>query len=112
MHEQSTLNILAQSDNGYIGECECCHEFNFVYKNILLIFQQEELFRFLDWLISYRKHDDTYLPLPHGTSRVYRSPLNNMFLAFHEHELDELTTLFTEAQIILEVRSLLTNNDC
>jgi len=107
MHEESSLNILAHADNGYIGVCECCNEYNFVYKNVLLVFQQEELVRFLDWLIGFRTHDDTYLPLPHGRTRVYRSPLSNMFLAFDEQELDELDQLFREAQLILEVRSLL-----
>jgi hypothetical protein len=110
MHEESPLNILAHTDNGYIGLCDCCHEYNFVYKNILLAFQREELTRFLDWLIAYRTHDDTYLPLPHGRTRVYRSPLSNLFLAFHEEELDEVTQLFAEAQLILEARSLLADN--
>lgn len=62
MHQESSLNILAECDNGYIGVCECCSEFNFVYKNILLAFRQDELIRFCDWLIDYRLHNDTYLP--------------------------------------------------
>lgn len=107
MHEESTLNILASADNGYIGVCECCNEFNFVYKNVMLALQQEELVRFLDWLLTNRTHDETYLPLPHGRTRVYRSPLSNLFLTFDEQELDEITQMFAEIQLILEARSLL-----
>lgn len=106
MHQQSSFEILAESDNGYIGICTCCQEFNFVYKNVVLAFQQEELIRFCEWLITYRHHNDTYLPLPHGRTRVYRSPLTNLFIAFHDHELDEVSQLFSQVQLVLEARSL------
>jgi len=106
MHEQSPFHILAECDNGYIGICECCQEYNFVYKNILLAFSEDELLRFCTWVLDYRYHDDTYLPLAHGRTRVYRSPLSNLFIAFHEHELDEVDQLFSETKLILEARSL------
>ena len=106
MHEESPLNILAECDNGYIGICECCNEYNFVYKNVLLAFRQDELVRFGEWLIEYRYHNDTFLPLPHGRTRVYRSPLSNMFIAFFEHELDEVAQLFSQAHLIMEARDL------
>lgn len=106
MHQDSPLSILAETDNGYIGVCSCCQEFNFVYKNILLAFRQDELMRFCDWLISYRYHNDTFLPLPHGRTRVYRSPLSNLFIAFYEDELDEVDQLFSEAKLIIEARNL------
>lgn len=108
MHE-SSLHILAECDNGYIGVCECCNEFNFVYKNILLAFTEDELIRFCAWIMAYRFHEDTYLPLPHGKTRVYRSPLNNLFIAFHEHELDEVGQLFSQTKLILEARNLVKN---
>ena len=111
MHEQSSMNIVAHTCNGYIGVCECCHEFNFVYKNILLTFQQDELVRFLDWLISYRADDQTYLPLPHGKTRVYKSPLSNLFLTFDDDELDELAQLFIDTELILEARRLIQNGN-
>lgn len=110
MHEVSSFHILAQCDNGYIGVCECCHEFNFVYKNILLAFTEDELIRFCGWIMAYRFHSDTYLPLLHGKTRVYRSPLNNLFMAFHENELDEVGELFTQVQLILEARDLVKND--
>lgn len=106
MHEQSTFQILAESDNGYIGVCECCKEYNFVYRNILLIFSEDELLRFCKWILAYRYHNDTYLPLAHGRTRVYTSPLSNLFLSFHEHELDELDQLFSETKLIIDARSL------
>ncbi len=105
MHEQSTFHILAECDNGYIGVCECCLEYNFVFKNILLAFREDELLKFCKWILDYRFHEDTYLPLAHGRTRVYRSPLSSLFIAFNDNELDELDYLFSETQLIVEART-------
>ncbi len=107
MHEDSSFHILAECDNGYIGVCECCREFNFVYKNILLAFTEDELVRFCEWLMAYRYHNDTFLPLAHGKTRVYKSPLDNLFIAFHDTELDEVGLLFSQTQLMLEARGVL-----
>jgi len=107
MHQQdSPLSILAECQNGYIGVCDCCHEFNFVYKNLLLAFSQDELIRFCERLIDYRHHRETFLPLPHGRTRVYRSPLSNLFIAFFDEELDEVELLSSQARLVIEARSL------
>jgi hypothetical protein len=106
-HDQDPLSILSESENGYIGVCSCCKEYNFVYKNVLLSFREEELIRFGDWLMAYRYQLDTYLPLPSGRTRVYRSPLSNLFLAFYESELDELQELFSQAKLVIEARGVL-----
>ena len=105
--EVTPFHILGECGSRYIGVCECCQEYNFVYKNILLIFSQDELLRFCEWVIRYRRHENTYLPLHHGRSRVYKSPLSNLFIAFREDELDEVDQLFTEARLILEARDLI-----
>ena len=107
MHQQNAFEIIAESTNGYIGSCTCCQEFNFVFKNVVLAFQQDELLRFGDWLIDYRYHNDTFLALPHGRTRVYRSPLTNLFIAFHDNELDEVSHLFSQVNLVLEARTLL-----
>jgi|SRR5688500_3217904 hypothetical protein len=107
MSEDTTFHILAECDNGYIGVCECCDEYNFVYKNILLIFSQEELSRFCAWLLQHRFHESTYLPLAHGRTRVFTSPLSNLFIAFREDELDEVDELFSQAKLVLDARDLL-----
>lgn len=107
MHNQdSPLNILSEGPNGYIGVCDCCHEFNFVYKNLLLAFREEELIRFCEWLIGYRYHRETFLPLPHGRTRVYKSPLSNLFIAFYDEELNEVEQLFNQARLLIEARSI------
>ena len=108
MHQQqdSPLSILAECENGYIGVCDCCHEYNFVYKNLLLAFRQDELVRFCEWLIEYRYHRETFLPLPHGRTRVYKSPLSNMFIAFHEEELDDVNEMFSQARLLIEARGI------
>lgn len=80
--EESSFDLLTRTTNGYIGVCQCCQDYNFVYKNVLITFRQDELLRFGEWLESIRFHDDTLLPLAHGRSRVYTSPMSNLFLAF------------------------------
>ena len=82
MSEDLPFHILVECDNGYIGVCGCCYEYNFVYKNILLIFSQDELTRFCAWLLQHRFHENTYLPLPHGRTRVFTSPLSNLLWLF------------------------------
>jgi hypothetical protein len=107
MSGDSPLHILAECDNGYIGVCECCCEYNFVYKNILLIFSQEELTRFCSWVLQNRFYESTYLPLAHGRTRVFTSSLSNLFIVFREDELDEVDQLFSQAKLVLEARHLL-----
>lgn len=111
MHQlqDSPLSILAECEHGYIGVCDCCLEYNFVYKNLLLAFRQEELMRFCEWLIEYRYHRETFLPLPHGRTRVYKSPLSNMFIAFHEDELDDVDQMFSQARLVIEARGIVQN---
>src|SRR6187402_2283661 len=108
MHLQpdSRLCIMAECPNGYIGVCDCCHEYNFVYKNLLLAFRQDELVRFCEWLIEYRYHRETFLPLPHGRTRVFKSPLSNMFIAFHEEELDDVYEMFSQVRLLIEARNI------
>jgi hypothetical protein len=108
MHHQqnSLLSILAECQNGYIGVCDCCREYNFVYKNLLLAFRQDELVRFCEWLIAYRYHRETFLPLPHGRTRVFKSPLSNMFIAFHDTELDDVDQMFSQARLLMEARDI------
>lgn len=78
-----------------------------VYNNIVLSFELDELMRFGEWLINFRYHEDTYLVLPHGRCRVYRSPLSNLYIAFSQHELDEIEVMFAQVRLILEARNLL-----
>lgn len=107
MHQQdSPLSILAEGLNGYIGVCDCCYELNFVYKNLLLAFRQDELVRFCEWLIENRYSRSTFLPLPHGRTRVYKSPLSNLFIAFYDEELDEVEQMFSQARLLIEARSI------
>jgi hypothetical protein len=104
------FNILAENEFGYIGQCSCCEEFNFAYKNILVTFSEEHLFHFSDWLIGNQNNPEFLFDLPHGKSRVYRSPVENLFLTFDEGELSQLSQLFTETQLVLEARKIVGNS--
>ncbi len=106
-HQKSCFRILTECDNGYIGVCECCQEFNFAYKNILLTFQEEEMCRFLDWVIANRNSRQHYMPLRHGRNKVFSSPNSNLFIAFHDKELDEIALMYNETKLILEAQKVL-----
>jgi len=110
MHQSSAFKILAQHQNGYIGICECCQDFQVAYKTLLIIFREEELNNFFAWLLGNRHTRENYVPMPHGRDRVYASPHSNLFLVYNEEELDELASLFTEAQLMLEARKILLSN--
>lgn len=100
------FQILAENKNGYIGQCLGCCEFNFVYKNVLITFSEDHLLGFGEWLLSNRSSPEFYFELPHGRSRIYPSPLPNLFLAFDEPELDDLSQLFAEVELVLEARRI------
>jgi len=100
------FQILSENEFGYIGQCSCCQEFNFAYKNLLITFTEEHLFHFYDFLIGNQDNPNFLFDTPHGKSHVYRSPVENLFLAFNAVELNELSQLFNEVQLILEARKI------
>jgi len=102
-----SFEILAESEGGYIGRCTSCGEFNFAFKNLLITFTEEHLFHFHDWLIENQNDPEFIFELPNGKSRVYRSPADNLFIAFHPQELDEIHDLMIQTQIVLETRKIL-----
>lgn len=105
MHKES-YQLLTECENGYVGVCTCCKEFNFGYKNVLLSFQEDALFRFFTWLIECRDKPEYHLDLPHGRGHVYQSPMHNLFLVYSTEELDEIETLFVEVQLVLQARNI------
>jgi hypothetical protein len=109
-HKKSSFRILAECDHGYIGICDCCREFNFAYKNILLTFQEEEICRFFDWIISKRNCPKHMMPLHNGRDRVFSSLNSNLFLAFHDSELEDIIQLYQQTRIMLEAERMLLAN--
>jgi hypothetical protein len=110
MHQRSNLEIITESLNGYVSRCLCCHGYNIGYKNVLLVFDEEAMLRFFDWVISNRQSLENYQPLPHGRNRIFSSPHSNLFLVYSDEEIDELADLFAEIQIVLEARRLVNCN--
>ncbi|MEJ0054658.1 MAG: DUF6686 family protein, partial [Bacteroidota bacterium] len=61
MHDsfgEDNFEILAECEDGYVGICKYCQEFNYSYKNILLTFQEQEMnnfFRMVDRLPEKRR---------------------------------------------------------
>lgn len=109
-HERSSFRVLAEGLDGYIGVCTCCREFNFAYKTILISFQEEEMHRFFDWLISRSKTRQHYKPLLHGRNHVYSSPHSNLFLTFNDQELEEIEALYQQTMLLLQAEDLLLGN--
>lgn len=110
MHKKTSFKILAETDNGYIGVCECCNEFNFAYKNVLLTFQEEELFQFFEWIIAKRDSPGHFMPLRHGRDKLFSSPNSNLFIVYNDCELDEIVLMYNETLLILEARKVLLAN--
>jgi len=110
MHDQSYLDILAETKNGYVSRCNCCGEFNLTYKNVLLVLDEEAMVRFFEWVITYRSSRENFQPLPHGRDRIYSSPHSNLYLVYNDGELNELEDLFAGVQLILEARRITTFN--
>jgi len=107
INENNHFQVLAECEDGYIGVCKCCWEFNFLYKNVMLTFQEPEMNEFFDWLFECRKNKTMMMPLPHGDRHVYRSPLYNMFIVYDETELDNIEQMFSEVKIMLETIKIL-----
>lgn len=109
-HENSRFKILSEQVDGYIGVCECCHQFNFAFKTVLLTFNEDDFHRFFEWIITNRYAPQHYAPLHHGRTRMYSSPHSNLFLTYSEEELDSIAQLYQETLLILEAQKLLLSN--
>lgn len=107
-HTDSHFKILAECPEGYIGVCECCREFNFAYKTILLSFQEDEMHQFFDWLNS--RTPEHYMPMRHGRNRIFSSPHSNLFLTFSDEEMTEIAQLYHQTEILLQAQRLLLAN--
>ena len=109
-HKKFNFTILAKNENGYIGVCECCREFNFAYKTFLLVFQEDEMHRFFDWIISKRNSVEHQATLHHGRDRIFCSPNSNLFLTFSDEELEEISNLYYQSNLQLQAHMLLFSN--
>ena len=104
------FNVLAENEHGYVGQCACCEEFNFAYKNLLITFSEEHLMSFFDWVLTNQDNPEFQYPLRHGRMHVYQSPVENLFVTFNEEELEDLQQLSTEVKLVLEARKIINRN--
>jgi hypothetical protein len=110
MHLKDKFKLLAEHEHGYIGMCECCREFNFAYKTVLLGFGEEEMLNFFEWVSSNRFNPDHYMMLQHGRSRIFTSPHSNLYLVFNDEEITDILGMYTEARLVLEAEKILLSN--
>ena len=106
-HPNIALRLLSQTSNGYIGQCPCCDRFNFMFNNLLFIFNQESLQKFGQMLYEEKYLAPIAPALPNGHAHVLPSPLPNFMLTFRTDELEEIRTLFQETFMSLEIDSIL-----
>lgn len=104
------FRILAECDDGYLGVCECCREYNFAYKTFLITFQEDEMHRFFDWVLTNRNSPHHYMPMHHGRNRVFSSPNSNLFLTFSDDELEAVAQLYHETVILQQAQHALLAN--
>jgi hypothetical protein len=73
----------------------------------MLTFQEDEMHRFFDWLISNKESSQHYVPLPNGRCRVFTSMHSNLYIIFNDEELGEIEQLYHETVIMLQAEHTL-----
>lgn len=106
-HANIELRLLNKTSNGYIGQCPCCDRFNFMFNNLLFIFNLESLRKFGNLLYEEEYITPISPVLPNGKAYLLPSPLPNFMLTFRAEELEEIRTLFQETFLSLEIDSIL-----
>lgn len=110
-HSFSTLRILSQSENGYIGQCNCCDHYNFAFGNLLFIFTEEGLNGFHGMLYEHDQAHTLGSSLPNGRRILFPSPIPNFMLSFNEEEMEEVKVLFQETFLVIEVDKIFSDNN-
>lgn len=108
-HSYSSLRILSQSKNGYIGQCHCCDQYNFVFGNVLFVFSEEGLNGFHAVLYDKSQFHSMETALPHGRNHLLPSPIPNFMLSFSDQEVEEIKNLFQETLLTLEIDRIFSN---
>jgi hypothetical protein len=101
------FQILTECNEGYIGVCRCCGEYNFVYKNMLLTFQEPELHHFFEWFLETMHKQEYNVTLHNGKTQFFNGPVPNLFFVYTKAELAEITGMYTEVQLLLDARRIL-----
>lgn len=109
-HSHSKLRILSQSTNGYIGQCNCCDHYNFVFGNFLFIFTEDGLNGFRSVLYDQQHIYELDAPLRNGKNILFPSPIPNFMLSFSVEELEEVRGLFQETLLVMEVNRVLSHH--
>ncbi len=112
MCQNSSLEILSSSPNGYIGKCDGCQKINVVFENIFILLEENELKsigRIIDesygiWML------ETYIGK--GKKITMQTPLPNLYFAFTVEEYEELKRLINEAMLIIDARNILKQPFC
>jgi hypothetical protein len=103
----SPFQILADCHDGYIGVCRCCGEFNYVYKNMLLTFQEEDMHQFFSWFLTARNTQEFNMALANGRDHFFCGPVPNLFFAYSENELDDIEKMYSQTKLVLEARKII-----
>ena len=107
MCQNNAPNVLATHPEGYVSRCEGCGQYTVAFRNVLLVFGEDD-FLFFNHVLTNRlgmwRVED---PLPHGKTWVLATPVNNLFLAFTVAEFGQLSDLLTEATLLIEARRIL-----
>ncbi|MCW5911134.1 MAG: hypothetical protein KIT62_08675 [Cyclobacteriaceae bacterium] len=106
-NDESPFQVLAECREGYIGLCSCCGELNFVYKNLLLTFQEAEFHHFFEWWFDQCDRQHYHITLLNGKTHFFTGPVPNMFLVYTKDELEEIKHLYTEVKLALDARRII-----
>lgn len=107
MCQNSSLEILSKTPNGYVGKCTGCEKYNVVFENIFLLLTEQEMYAIshvIDenlgvWVLEQY--------IGKGKKVVMQTPLSNMYFAFTYQEYEDLKCLINETILVLEARNFL-----
>lgn len=102
-HDYNSLRILSQTAKGYIGQCNCCDHYNFVFGNLVFIFTADGLTNFQAMLYGQTHLKLLESPLLNQKRYILPSPIPNFMLSFDEEEIEEIKNLFQETLLTLEI---------
>lgn len=97
---------LSEYKNTIISRCRNCKMYNIIFRNVHLVFDENEYFKFKETLCNlyeedYNKH------YPTGQSVLLKNSKSNVGIALDKIEVEQILRAYNEAEIFEEVFAIL-----
>ncbi|MGR3812118.1 DUF6686 family protein [Jiulongibacter sp. NS-SX5] len=109
MCDKSTLRIISQSPEGYIGYCYGCDRYNLTFNNIFMLLAEEEI-RGLSQIIDLDYGIwKTESALGQNKTITMKTPVPNTYFAFAKAEYERFKQMINETILVLDAKEIITN---